>query len=53
MLRDIAILTGARCITEDLGIKLENIQLADLGKAKRISVDKENTVIVEGSGKSF
>ena len=52
MLRDIAILTGARCITEDLGIKLENIQLADLGKAKRISVDKENTVIVEGSGKA-
>ena len=52
MLRDIAILTGARCIPEDLGIKLENIQLADLGKAKRISVDKENTVIVEGSGKA-
>ena len=52
MLRDIAILTGGRCITEDLGIKLENIELADLGKAKRISVDKENTVIVEGSGKA-
>ena len=52
MLRDISILTGARCITEDLGIKHENIQLADLGKAKRISVDKENTVIVEGSGKA-
>jgi chaperonin GroEL len=52
MLRDIAILTGARCITEDLGIKLENIQLADLGQVKRISVDKENTVIVEGSGKA-
>ncbi len=52
MLRDIAILTGARCITEDLDIKLENIQLADLGQAKRISVDKENTVIVEGSGKA-
>jgi chaperonin GroEL len=52
MLRDIAILTGARCLTEDLGIKLENIQLADLGQAKRISVDKENTVIVEGSGKA-
>ena len=50
MLRDIATLTGANCITEDLGIKLENIQLADLGKAKRISVDKENTVIVEGKG---
>jgi chaperonin GroEL len=52
MLRDIAILTGGRCITDDLGIKLENIELADLGKAKRISVDKENTVIVEGSGKA-
>jgi|TARA_B110000003_G_scaffold276464_1_gene323088 chaperonin GroEL len=52
MLRDIAILTGGRCITEDLGIKLENIALADLGRAKRISVDKENTVIVEGSGKA-
>ncbi len=52
MLRDIAILTGGRCITEDLGIKLENIELADLGKAKRITVDKENTVIVEGSGKA-
>lgn len=52
MLEDIAILTGGRCITEDLGIKLENVQLADLGKAKRITVDKENTTIVEGSGKS-
>jgi len=52
MLRDIAILTGGRCITEDLGIKLENIELADLGRAKRVSVDKENTVIVEGSGKA-
>ena len=52
MLRDIAILTGGRCITDDLGIKLENIDLADLGRAKRISVDKENTVIVEGSGKA-
>jgi chaperonin GroEL len=52
MLRDIAILTGGRCLTEDLGIKLENVQLADLGQAKRISVDKENTIIVEGSGKA-
>jgi chaperonin GroEL len=52
MLRDIAILTGGRCITDDLGIKLENIDIADLGRAKRISVDKENTVIVEGSGKA-
>jgi chaperonin GroEL len=51
MLEDIAILTGGRCITEDLGIKLENLQLDDLGKAKSIVVDKENTTIVEGSGK--
>src|SRR5687768_8496766 len=51
MMEDIAILTGGRCITEDLGIKLENLGLEDLGKAKRISIDKENTTIVEGSGK--
>src|SRR6187399_296674 len=51
MLEDIAILTGGRCITEDLGIKLENITLDDLGKAKRVTIDKENTTIVEGSGK--
>ncbi len=52
MLEDIAVLTGGKCITEDLGIKLENVQLADLGKAKRIVIDKEATTIVEGSGKS-
>jgi chaperonin GroEL len=52
MLEDIAVLTGGKCITEDLGLKLENITLADLGKAKRIVIDKENTTIVEGSGKS-
>ncbi len=52
MLEDIAILTGGRCITEDLGIKIENLELSDLGKAKRITVDKENTVIVEGEGGS-
>ncbi len=52
MLEDIAVLTGGRCFTEDLGIKLENVQLSDLGKAKRIVVDKENTTIVEGAGKS-
>lgn len=52
MLEDIAILTGGRCLTEDLGIKLENVQIADLGRAKRITVDKENTTIVEGSGNS-
>jgi chaperonin GroEL len=52
MLEDIAILTGGKCITEDLGIKLENIQLEDLGRAKSIVIDKENTTIVEGYGKS-
>jgi len=52
MLEDIAILTGGRCITEDLGIKLENVQLSDLGMAKRVSISKENTIIVEGAGKS-
>jgi chaperonin GroEL len=52
MLEDIAVLTGGKCITEDLGLKLENLTLADLGKAKRITVDKENTTIVEGAGKS-
>src|SRR6478672_10996521 len=51
MMEDIAILTGGRLITEDLGIKLENLQLEDLGKTKRITIDKENTTIVEGSGK--
>jgi len=50
MLEDIAVLTGGRCITEDLGIKLENLELSDLGRAKRITVDKENTTIVEGAG---
>ncbi|MBL9135433.1 MAG: chaperonin GroEL [Verrucomicrobiales bacterium] len=52
MLEDIAILTGGRCITEDLGIKLENLQIDDLGRAKSVVIDKENTTIVEGSGKS-
>jgi chaperonin GroEL len=51
MLEDIAILTGGKAITEDLGIKLENLKLDDLGKAKKITVDKENTTIVEGAGK--
>jgi chaperonin GroEL len=50
MLDDIAILTGGRCITEDLGIKLENIELEDLGEAKRVTIGKEETVIVEGAG---
>ena len=52
MLEDIAILTGGRCITEDLGIKLESIELSDLGRSKSIVVDKENTTMVEGGGKS-
>jgi chaperonin GroEL len=51
MLEDIAILTGGKAITEDLGIKLENIKLDDLGKAKKVVVDKDNTTIIEGAGK--
>jgi chaperonin GroEL len=50
ILEDLAILTGARVITEDLGVKLENVQLSDLGRAKRLIVDKETTTIVEGGG---
>ena len=52
MLEDVAVLTGGRVISEELGIKLENTQISDLGKAKRITVDKENTTIVEGGGKT-
>jgi len=52
MLEDIAVLTGGKFISEDLGIKLESIELTDLGRAKKIVVDKENTTIVEGAGKS-
>ncbi len=52
MLEDLAILTGGRVITEDLGIKLESVELSDLGEAKRISITKENTTIVEGGGTS-
>jgi chaperonin GroEL len=51
MLEDIAILTGGKAVTEDLGIKLENVKVEDLGKAKKITVDKDNTTIVEGKGK--
>jgi chaperonin GroEL len=51
MLQDIAILTGGKAITEDLGIKLENVQISDLGQAKKVTVDKDNTTIVEGKGK--
>ncbi len=50
MLEDIAILTGGKAITEDLGLKLENLTLADLGTAKKVSIDKENTTLVEGAG---
>jgi chaperonin GroEL len=51
MLEDIATLTGGKAITEELGVKLENIKLADLGKAKKVVVDKDNTTIIEGAGK--
>ncbi len=51
MLQDIAILTGGKAITEDLGIKLENVQIYDLGQAKKITIDKDNTTVVEGKGK--
>jgi chaperonin GroEL len=52
MLEDIAILTGGKVISEDLGIKLENVRLEDLGKAKKVVIDKDNTTIVEGAGRS-
>jgi chaperonin GroEL len=51
MLKDIAILTGGQVVSEELGIKLENVTISDLGKAKRISIDKDNTTIVDGAGK--
>ncbi len=51
MLGDIAVLTGGQAVTEDLGIKLENLTLADLGRAKRVVIDKDNTTVVEGAGK--
>merc|ERR1711881_543727 len=53
MLEDIAILTGGQVISEDLGIKLENVKINDLGSAKRVKVDKENSTIVSGSGKNL
>jgi chaperonin GroEL len=52
MMEDIAILTGGKFITEDLGIKLESTKLSDLGRAKRVTIDKENTTIIEGAGKA-
>jgi chaperonin GroEL len=51
MLQDIAILTGGKAITEDLGLKLEGVQITDLGRAKKVTIDKDNTTIVEGKGK--
>jgi chaperonin GroEL len=51
MLQDIAALTGGQAVTEDLGLKLENLTLGDLGRAKRVSIDKDNTTIIEGGGK--
>jgi chaperonin GroEL len=51
MLEDIAVLTGGKAVTEDLGIKLENVKIEDLGKAKKVTIDKDNTTIVEGAGK--
>ncbi len=51
MMEDIAVLTGGKLVSEDIGIKLENVQMSDLGQAKRIVIDKENTTIVEGAGK--
>jgi chaperonin GroEL len=52
MLQDIAILTGGTCVTEDLGLKLENLKLSDLGRAKKIVIDKDDTTIIEGAGKA-
>src|SRR5207244_7399831 len=52
MLEDIAILTGGKAITEDLGTKLENLKLEDLGRAKKVTIDKDNTTIVAGAGKA-
>src|SRR5437016_10506083 len=50
MLEDLAILTGGQVISEDLGLKLENVKITDLGRAKRVTIDKDNTTIVEGHG---
>jgi chaperonin GroEL len=52
MLEDIAILTGGKVISEDLGIKLENVKIEDLGRAKKVTIDKDNTTVVEGAGKA-
>ena len=50
MLQDIALLTGGRVISEDLGIKLENVKVEDLGRAKKVTINKDNTIIVDGAG---
>ncbi|HAZ66788.1 MAG TPA: molecular chaperone GroEL, partial [Opitutae bacterium] len=52
MMEDLAVLTGGKFITEDIGVKLESVKIADLGRAKRVQVDKENTTIIQGAGKS-
>ena len=52
MLEDVAVLTGGRAITEDLGIKLESLTLEDLGSAKKVTIDKDNTTIIEGAGET-
>ena len=52
MLEDIAILTGGRCLTEDLGVKLENVKIEDLGRVKRVRIDRDTTTLVEGGGKT-
>src|SRR5256885_1349146 len=52
MLEDIAILTGGKAITEDLGIKIENVEIEQLGKAKKVTIDKDNTTIIAGAGKA-
>src|SRR5205085_4612415 len=52
MLEDIAVLTGGKSVTEDLGIKLENVKIEDLGHAKKIVIDKDSTTIVEGAGRT-
>ena len=52
MLEDLAILTAGKLLSEDLGIKLENITMEDLGRAKRVVIDKDNTTLVEGAGQS-
>ena len=52
MLRDIAVLTGGKAIMEDMGISMENIEMADLGTAKKVRIDKDNTTLIEGGGKT-